>query len=488
MTATLEMVEPSVLLVPDGVSSAGAEAIELAAMAGLILDPWQAFTIDHALMETDAGLWAAFEVAVEVSRQNGKGGILEARELAGLYLFGERLLIHSAHQFDTSLEAFRRLLFLIENTPELDARVARVSKSHGEEGIELKAAATVSTGVGGLRSGERQRIRFRTRTKGGGRGFSGDCVIIDEAMIYPEAAHGALMPTMSARPNPQLWFAGSAVDQEVHEHGIVFSRVRARALRGESRLAYFGWSAPFDHPDKVTSEAASDPDVWLAANPAMPERISPSHIDTERRSMHPRTFAVERLGVGDWPDPEGDAKSVIDLDAWDGLTDRVSVPLDPVWFAVDTSPNRSVTSIAAAGRREDGLVHVEIVERGAGTGWVVARIEELRERHHPSGVVIEKGSPAATLADACQATVVNGQEYVQACGGFFDLIDNRGVRHLGQDDLRDAIRAAATRPLGDAWAWARKRSSGDITGLVAATLAAFKASNMEPHVFAGTWS
>jgi hypothetical protein len=134
------------------------------------------------------GKWAAFEVGVEVAAQNGKGAILEARELAGLFLLGERLIIHSAHQFDTSLEAFRRLLCLIEDTPDFDRRVQRVSRSHGEEGIELK---------------NRQRIRFRTRTKGGGRGFSGDCLILDEAMILPESAHGALLPTLSARPNPR---------------------------------------------------------------------------------------------------------------------------------------------------------------------------------------------------------------------------------------------------------------------------------------------
>jgi hypothetical protein len=126
-------------------------------MAGLVLDPWQAFVLEHALGERADGRWAAFEVGVVVSRQNGKGAILEARELAGLFLLGERLVVHSAHQFDTSLEAFRRLLGLIEDTPDLDRRVKRVSRSHGEEGIELKGG---------------QRIRFRTRTKGGGRGFA----------------------------------------------------------------------------------------------------------------------------------------------------------------------------------------------------------------------------------------------------------------------------------------------------------------------------
>jgi phage terminase large subunit-like protein len=48
-------------------------------MAGLELDPWQQFVIHNALGERPDGKWAAFEVGVEVPRQNGKGGLLEAR-------------------------------------------------------------------------------------------------------------------------------------------------------------------------------------------------------------------------------------------------------------------------------------------------------------------------------------------------------------------------------------------------------------------------
>jgi len=64
----------------------------------------------------------------------------------GLFLFGERLIIHSAHQFDTSKEAFNRILMLIENAPDLDKEVARVSRSHGEEGVELLRGTTENMG------------------------------------------------------------------------------------------------------------------------------------------------------------------------------------------------------------------------------------------------------------------------------------------------------------------------------------------------------
>jgi hypothetical protein len=51
------------------------------------------------------------------------------------------------------------------------------------------------------------------------------------------------MPVISARSNPQIWYGGSPVDQESMDHGVVFSRLRARAMEARGgRLAYFGWS------------------------------------------------------------------------------------------------------------------------------------------------------------------------------------------------------------------------------------------------------
>lgn len=75
---------PSVeLLPPDSAGSAGAEAVELAALAGLELDPWQAYCLEHGLAEQADGMWAAFLNVIVVSRQNGKGSILEARNWRG---------------------------------------------------------------------------------------------------------------------------------------------------------------------------------------------------------------------------------------------------------------------------------------------------------------------------------------------------------------------------------------------------------------------
>ena len=77
---------------------------------------------------------------MDVGRQNGKGGFLEARELTGLFLVpAERLIVHSAHEFPTSAEHMRRLVALIEDTPNLHRQLkARgVKFSHGDESVEL---------------------------------------------------------------------------------------------------------------------------------------------------------------------------------------------------------------------------------------------------------------------------------------------------------------------------------------------------------------
>lgn len=452
---------PRIWSVPPHVSSAGVEAIELCRMAGLELDPWQEFVLANSLNERADGKWAAFEVGLLVSRQNGKGSILEARELTGLFLLGERLMIHSAHQFDTSLEAFRRLLQLIEETPDFDRRVKRVSRSHGEEGIELM---------------NRQRIRFRTRTKGGGRGFTGDWVGLDEAMFLPETAIGALMPTMSARPNPQLWYTGSAVDQLVHDDGVVLARIRQRGIKGDDpSLAYFEWSLDADTPDDVPGSALHEEAAWAAANPALGIRISPEHVGNEQRSMDARTFAVERLGVGDWPRTDG-ADSIIGMAAWDALADQQSKPLDPVWFAIDVTPDRARGTISSAAMRTDGSYHIEVVKRGKGTDWIAPRAAALQASHHPHGFLCDSVGPVASLVPELQRAGVkietlNSTDHGQACGFLIDVVNRSTLRHLAQPELRSAIKGAATRPLGDAWAWSRKNSHVDISPLVSCTLA-----------------
>lgn len=483
---------PRVFTAPSYTSSAGQEAVELAAHAGLMLDNWQQFALHVGLGERPDGAWSAFEVAVNVARQNGKGGIIEARELAGLFLLGEKLILHSAHEFKTSIEAFRRIVALVTNTDSLRKRVKAIRRTTGEEAIELLTG---------------QRLRFLARSGGSGRGFTGNCNILDEDMILGDDAMGALMPTMAAVKDPQVWYFGSA---GIGSPSVQLARLRRRALtameRGEPdpSLAYMEWSID-PHVDECLPGCTDhdDPRSPLSvakANPALGYRLTLEHTERERLTMSTEIFARERLGVGAYPSEEGDTWQVIGEDAWRALADGTSKMSDPVAFAVDTTPERSHSAICAAGRSGEA-VHIEVVDHRPGTGWVVERLIELVEKWSPCAVVIDPGGPAGSLIPAVRKELERlglpdlliepkTREVAGATGQFFDAVTEQAVVHLDQAPMATALAGADKRPVGDGWAWARRGVSVDISPLVGCTLAVWghaERADVEPEGAPNLW-
>lgn len=476
--AVLGAQKPRICSVPDYVSSTGEEAIELAALAGLELDPWQRFVLTRALGERADGKWSAPTVGLVVGRQNGKNALLEARELVGLFLLGEEVIIHSAHEQATSSEHFRRLLSRIEGVPEFDRRILKTSKGKGAEAIELRGG---------------QRVLFKTRTGGGGRGFTADLIVYDEAMILSAAAKAALVPTMASKSidgNTQTWYAGSAVDQQNPKHdGLELARIRQRGLDGHPSVAYFEWSAPGDDPSKVTPEDAADPVMIGQANPGLGIRISLEWVDHEREvELGAREYAVERLGVGDWPSLE-DGDAVIGAEAWARIAAEPAEVTGPA-FAFDISPDRAWASIAVAGARPDALRQLEIIEHRKMGMWLLPRLIEIGRRHGGKLLTDARGPAGALLPELEAAGIVveaiSTTELVQACGMFYDSVEQQTVRHLGDPVLGAAVAGATRRKLGDAWAWDRG-SAADITSLVAATLALFGLASGTSEPWAASW-
>src|SRR2546423_9982628 len=144
MTSTLDA--PSALLgdqrprlwtAPAAYSSEGERVAELAGAVDLVLDDWEQWVLEEGLGRGRDGKWAAFEKALIVSRQNGKGAVLEALELAALFLddFGVDLILHSAHEFKTASEAFRRVQGRIANHPSFSRRVRQGYLPRGAEAV-----------------------------------------------------------------------------------------------------------------------------------------------------------------------------------------------------------------------------------------------------------------------------------------------------------------------------------------------------------------
>lgn len=493
-TPLLGAQEPTILHEPiwePNVRNVGREAVELAEAVGLKLDPWQALILEKALTPRTETYWNktlrmhlpknhATQVGVMVSRQNGKDALLEALGLASLFLLGDEIVFHTAHEFKTAREAFRRITHWIRETPWLAKEVLKISYNHGEEGIEMRNG---------------QRLLFASRaTKGGGRGFTGSKVIFNEAMILKRAAMPALVPTLSALPNPQLWFLGSAGDEESDQ----FGRIRRNALRAieggpeskawNNRLLYCEWSADvcndFCLPDCTLHEAWDEPETWARCNPGYGIRLSEEWTRTEQATLAREDFLRERLGVGTWPTSD-EGWQVIPESHWEERNKPSSIPKAPFTLGVDVTPNLSHAALVVCGEGFYGQ-HVEITSSGSeydhrqGTDWVIPTILKMVEAHG-CRVVIDKGQQAGRFIDelafhGIEVLTPNAREYAQACGAFYTSVVPIGgnqpdVVHIGQPTFTKAVSVATTRDLAGGWAWDRKDNKSDISPLVAATLA-----------------
>lgn len=191
---------PQIVRLPADVASLAAadEAIELADTYGIAdgypLDESQCFTLRAAMGQRADWSWAAATVADFEPRQSGKNDSVAARELYGLVARGEQLIIHTAHEFPTANESFLRFVALFENWDDLRRLMRRPYYGNGTQGITLLSG---------------QRILYKARTGGAGRGFAkADLVVYDEAQHLRAEHVAASGPARLANPNAQAWYCG----------------------------------------------------------------------------------------------------------------------------------------------------------------------------------------------------------------------------------------------------------------------------------------
>lgn len=455
---------PRLCSLPAGVVSRapGDAAVALARSAGLELDEWQQFVLREALGVRADGKWAAFSTCLIMPRQNGKGAVLEALALAGLFLFDLEYIVWTAHQMKTAKQGFQRLWTHIKLTPDLLRLVDRPRFGNDDRGIDLK---------------DGRQIRFVARGGGSGLGFTADLVILDEALILDSDVMADLLPTLSAVPNPQIWYTSSApraTSEQLHS-------VRKRGIAGDDpRLAFFEWSV--EDATDPRSEAS-----WALANPAYPHRVGIEAIEAEwnefNADVDASKFCRERLGVPD--ELLGDAQAV-PLEMWAALADPPDKKTGYVgsqivsneMLALCVSPfevgEMQWASIGLAGRTSEGKLHVERLDhRPLTPSWIVDRCVEIwKAKHIPIRVQKESAFVPLLREQGVDVVEVAPGEVAQATGQFIDAAFSGQLVHLDQPSLNKALRGAILRPVGDgASVWSQRLSSVEITPLVAVTVA-----------------
>jgi hypothetical protein len=176
-----------------------------------------------------------------VSRQNGKGGVLEVRVIAGVTLpqFGERRILWTAHTWKTAKDAHQRVANIFLSHPDLKARL----KHGNERGISYGNDSRSIT----LRDGS--QILFFTRSATAGRGLWADLLICDEALDLTDTELSVLRYTLRTSAlrtgrRAQVIYVSTPPDEEKHPNGVVFSRLRKRALAGARGVCWLEFSVP----------------------------------------------------------------------------------------------------------------------------------------------------------------------------------------------------------------------------------------------------
>lgn len=453
--------EPRVSLTPLFHSTVGDDAVSWCReVAGMTLFPWQEHVLASSLLRKKDGKWAARDVGVIVPRQNGKGEIIIARELFGLFMLQEKKIIHTAHEFKTAKEGLTKLQAYIARSPELSEMVD-IKTGNTEPGVYWKPKRR---GDPSPRS-----IQFVARSGGSGRGFTADCLIYDEAYALTADMVAASAPTMMQVPNPQTWLLSSA--------GFAFSTelagIRKRGMSGDpaEQLAYSEWSVDEEDFDPA------DPRGWAQANPSIGYGyMTLESFDFEYRrykaSDNVAAFAREHLGVWEMKA----ANSEIPETQWVRARDVGSeVRDDRVVVGVEVSKDRRA-SVAVAGASWDGRVHVEVVKNDTVGPWVVQDVKRLVDRWDVLGVALDASGPAgALLSEFAEAGVqvkpFGSRTVAQASVSFKEKVLSGQLVHIGQAVLDQAALTSRAKRVGDLWAFDRDSEIADTSPLLAATIA-----------------
>ena len=444
------------VVVPTKLASTGWPAVrDKCRVLGIRFDSWQDGAGRIILSKRLDGSYATSigGVVVSIPRQVGKTFLFGAIVFALCLLFPSTTVVWTAHHVATADETFAAMQSFARRR-KIAPHVAKV----------LIDDMTVEFVNG-------SRIMFGARERGFGRGFAKvDVLVFDEAQILTDRAIDDMVPSQNQATNPLLLFAGTP--PKPSDPSEVFANKRAKALAGESDdMAYIEFSADEDaDPD--------DREQWAKANPSYPQRTPATAILRLRENLTDDSFMREALGVWD----TSGTRSVIDSQTWKLRADPASMAIDRLALAVDVAYDRSVASVSLAGQRADELWHVELDEQRKGTGWVVPWIQTRCERNNIRAVVIDSGSPAASLIEEFEAakikvTTTSTRDLAAACGAFYDGAMEDTLRHTDQPQVNVALSVARKKPVGDGWIWNRKSADSDITPIISQTLALWGAQS-----------
>lgn len=407
--------------------------------------------------------------------------ILEARDLAGLFLLQEKVMLHTAHEYRTAVSTYRRVKEHIENGgSSLPVPLDKIR--FRENTTETSITIPKITNKAGKVTHSGSFLQFTPRTSGAGRGLTVELLVVDEAYAYTSAQASALDYTQNQSQNPQLIVTSSTGFPDSTE----LLAMRELGLSGEMDNLLFC---------EYKAEDGSDPadrEQWYHALPGL--RTGRTRLEEVEAHF------MKAKALGDFTDfnreirglwATNDVGSLIPKALWESLAYpqdfRPAIP-PQFAFAVDVDPLSEGASIYAVGQDQDGFFFMWQAAHEDGVTWVAEWLkiqQEQRPGHYVT--VIDPMAPVGALKPqfddvGVEYVDLSSAQCVQACIQFESFARDGRLRH-GVDPLLDeAVNNGVKRNIGSkgGWLWAPKLPGAEIRPLVASTYALFGLTAVEP--------
>lgn len=434
----------------------GPSVDKVATLLGRPLMPWQRYCADVSGEVLDDGRFAYPVVVYTVPRQSGKSALAVATCIQRALMRPRQRVWHTAQTGLDARDLFRQTADEVRESPL--GPFVKIRESAGSEHIRFPNGST---------------LRPHPPTQASLHGKQSDLNFIDEAWSFGDVDGQALMqaivPTQATRPGAQTIIVSTAGTAE----STWFKEFVERGRNGDPGIAYFEWSIP-DMVDPLNLDEVA------AHHPAFGHTMDMAAFEAAAVQFGETPGAFARAYGNRWTQS---SEQAIPLDAWERCQTVVTIPDEArVSFGAAVSIDREHSAIVAAAL-VSGTPVVELVDYRAGADWVGPRLDELHRRHGNSEIVVDAHGPSTTVADwldvakVPRATMAT-RDVTAGCADFLDRTKQGRVGVRSHQLFDEAVQVAATRTVGDSFAWSRRKSSGCIAALEAATLAVWGVAHL----------
>lgn len=421
----------------------------VAALLGKPLMPWQYQVVRVATELTPDGTRPRYRrVLITVPRQSGKTTLLAA-------VFAHR-----------ALTSFTRVWMTAQTGKDATARWNDLRKLVETSQLGPFTHARLSAGSALLTFLRNEStIGPFAPTPESLHGYTFDRAAVDEAFAFTvdqgRDLVGAIEPAMITIPDRQLWITSTAGSPESTWLRSLVDHGRTQTGVSDSSVAYFEWAG----------NRADDPDdpASYAFHPAVGHTISIEDLVEAAGELPPteRDRAFRNL----WTDSTTEPLLPLDkLRA--GYRDVPPPPVDgsvrvAIGFDVDADGQHS--AIYSAWTSPAGEIVATQLAARPGMAWLVDELRDAVEAAGPAAELVTPpdGPSLETVAllsrEGIDCRVLNGSTWALACGALHRALTHQALPLPADTELEAAVNGAATRPMGDAWAISRHRSTASVS-------------------------